>query len=178
MSQEKYQSNIKHLITLGKEQGYLTQAELKEHLPTSIFKPEEIEIIITMINEMNIRVLEAAPDTSEFIDTDAERIIATINAMNKVDEPPQEADGLVEIRDHSLWIKHIFNDHGLQEYLLNLKQNTLIELDVDGFRGQWVKMSDGKDGRPTNGLKPIGQTKNVWKEIQNRRGEIVSIKKV
>ncbi|CAN2251908.1 hypothetical protein STZ1_320001 [Bacillus subtilis] len=56
------QSRIKELITLGREQGYLTYAEVNDHLPEDISDPEQVEDIIRMINDMGINVFEVAPD--------------------------------------------------------------------------------------------------------------------
>lgn len=56
------QSNLKALIAKGKEQGYLTYAEVNDHLPESISDPDQVEDIIQMINDMGIKVFEAAPD--------------------------------------------------------------------------------------------------------------------
>jgi len=57
------QSDLKQLITKGREQGYLTYAEVNDHLPDDIVDPEQIEDIIGMINGMGIEVHEVAPDT-------------------------------------------------------------------------------------------------------------------
>ncbi|MDH5377198.1 MAG: RNA polymerase sigma factor RpoD, partial [Gammaproteobacteria bacterium] len=56
------QSQIKLLIAKGKEQGYLTYREVNDHLPDEIVDPEQIEDIISMINDMGIPVHEVAPD--------------------------------------------------------------------------------------------------------------------
>jgi len=61
------QSEIKQLITKGKEQGYLTYAEVNDHLPDDVVDPEQIEDIIGMINDMGIEVHEVAPDTEALI---------------------------------------------------------------------------------------------------------------
>src|ERR1700743_822458 len=60
---QQQQSEIKTLIIKGKEQGYLTYAEVNDHLPDDIVDPEQIEDIIGMINDMGIEVHEVAPDT-------------------------------------------------------------------------------------------------------------------
>ena len=73
MDQEQQRSRLKDLIARGKEQGYLTYAEVNDHLPPDIADPEQIEDIISMINDMGIRVAESAPDTDELLlaDNDA-----------------------------------------------------------------------------------------------------------
>src|SRR5690606_2059422 len=61
------QSEIKQLITKGKEQGFLTYAEVNDHLPDDIVDPEQIEDIISMINDMGIEVHETAPDAESLL---------------------------------------------------------------------------------------------------------------
>ncbi|MDT0593399.1 RNA polymerase sigma factor RpoD [Glaciecola petra] len=61
------QSQIKLLIAKGKEQGYLTFAEVNDHLPADIVDSDQIEDIIRMINDMGIQVFEAAPDSDELL---------------------------------------------------------------------------------------------------------------
>ena len=63
MDQNQQQSQLKLLIAKGKEQGYLTYAEVNDHLPNDIVDPEQIEDIVAMINDMGIKVHEVAPDT-------------------------------------------------------------------------------------------------------------------
>ena len=59
---QNQQSGIKDLIAKGREQGYLTYAEVNDHLPEDIADPEQVEDIIQMINDMGITVFETAPD--------------------------------------------------------------------------------------------------------------------
>lgn len=56
------QSRLKELITKGKEQGYLTFAQVNDHLPQDIIDSDQVEDIIRMINDMGIQVFENAPD--------------------------------------------------------------------------------------------------------------------
>ncbi len=72
MDQEQQRSRLKELIARGKEQGYLTYAEVNDHLPPDIADPEQIEDIISMINDMGIRVAEVAPDAEELLLADNE----------------------------------------------------------------------------------------------------------
>jgi RNA polymerase primary sigma factor len=73
---EDRQSQLKLLIARGKEQGYLTYAQVNDHLPAEIVDPEQIEGIVNTINDMGIPVYEKAPD--------AESLLAS--------EPPSAAD--------------------------------------------------------------------------------------
>ena len=61
------QSLLKELIIKGKENGFLTFAEVNDHLPQDIVDSEQIEDIIQMINDMGIRVVETAPDADDLI---------------------------------------------------------------------------------------------------------------
>ena len=88
------QSDIKLLISKGLEQGYLTYAEVNDHLPDDLVDPEQIEDIIGMINGMGIEVHEIAPDVESLLltgdstgnrevdDTAAEEAAATLTALD------------------------------------------------------------------------------------------------
>jgi len=71
MNQEQQQSQIKQLIAKGKAQGYLTYAEVNDHLPSDIVDPEQIEEIISMISDMGIQVHEVAPDADSLLTSDS-----------------------------------------------------------------------------------------------------------
>ena len=68
----KQQSRLKDLIAKGKEQGYLTYAEVNDHLPQDISDPDQVEDIIQMINDMGIQVFESAPDADDLIMTEGD----------------------------------------------------------------------------------------------------------
>ncbi len=61
------QSRLKELIAKGKEQGYLTYAQVNDHLPDDIATPEQVEDIIRMINDIGITVAEVAPDADTLL---------------------------------------------------------------------------------------------------------------
>lgn len=84
------QSRLKELISRGKEQGYLTYAEVNDHLPEDISDPDQVEDIIRMINDMGISVYETAPDADTLLmaeaDTDeaaAEEAAAALAAVEQ-----------------------------------------------------------------------------------------------
>ena len=83
----------------------------------------------------------------------------------------------MEVRDFVLWPKHIHGTGDLKEALLDLKAGETVELVVNGYRGHWAKMADGKDGRPTPGLKPIGTARDEWHALKGRWGELVEIER-
>lgn len=75
---ENQQSRLKELISRGREQGYLTYADVNDHLPEDISDPEQVEDIIRMINDMGINVYEVAPDEDSLLlaDTNTDEVAA------------------------------------------------------------------------------------------------------
>jgi RNA polymerase primary sigma factor len=59
---EVRRTRLKALITLGKDRGYLTYAEINDHLPDQVVDAEQVDVVITIINDMGIQVFEVAPD--------------------------------------------------------------------------------------------------------------------
>ncbi|BCX82343.1 RNA polymerase primary sigma factor [Methylomarinovum caldicuralii] len=89
MNREQQQSRIKELIAKGKAQGYLTYAEVNDHLPSDIVDPEQVEHIIAMINDMGIDVLEEAPDDAQMLseaavddEEEVEEVVAALVSNN------------------------------------------------------------------------------------------------
>ena len=90
---EERRARLKTLIVLGKERGYVTFAEINDHLPDEIQESEQIEGIVSMINDMGIMVYEQAPDaeallmadvpppvTDEEAAEEAEQALATVDS--------------------------------------------------------------------------------------------------
>ncbi|MCK7592432.1 RNA polymerase sigma factor RpoD [Pseudomarimonas salicorniae] len=92
IEKQEQQSEIKQLISKGLEQGYLTYAEVNDHLPGDIVDPEQIEDIIGMMNGMGIEVHESAPDAESLLmsdgsganddETAAEEAVAALSALD------------------------------------------------------------------------------------------------
>lgn len=74
---------LRELIAQGKEQGYLTFSEINDHLPEEMVDPEQIEDIISMINDMGINVYESAPD--------ADTLSMAENTVNADEDAVEEA---------------------------------------------------------------------------------------
>jgi len=91
---EDRQSQLKLLIARGKEQGYLTYAQVNDHLPAEIVDPEQIEGIVNTINDMGIPVYEKAPDT--------ESLLASEPAAPADDEAIEEAAAALAALDAEL----------------------------------------------------------------------------
>lgn len=82
----------------------------------------------------------------------------------------------VEIRDRSIWTKHIVGDPALARRLERLEEGRTIKLRVAGRTGVWEKMRRGPMGVPTPGLKPVGEMRAVWAELyESRRRQFVEI---
>ncbi|WP_434354044.1 RNA polymerase sigma factor RpoD [Psychrobacter sp. HD31] len=60
-------SQLATLIQMGKEQGYLTYAEVNDQLPDSITESDQIEDIIQMLTDVGIKVFESAPDADDIL---------------------------------------------------------------------------------------------------------------
>ncbi|NQZ08466.1 MAG: RNA polymerase sigma factor RpoD [Algicola sp.] len=84
------QSQLKILIAKGKEKGFLTFAEVNDHLPQEIVDSDQVEDIIGMINDMGIKVYETAPDTDDMMmqetTTDEDAAEEAAQALASVDK--------------------------------------------------------------------------------------------
>jgi len=80
---EKRRTQLRNLINMGKERGYLTHAEINDHLPENIIDPEAIEGIIATFNDMGIAVYERAPE--------AEMMLLSDQAVTPTSEDEVEA---------------------------------------------------------------------------------------
>jgi hypothetical protein len=82
----------------------------------------------------------------------------------------------VQVRDRSIWTKHIHGDAELARRLEAMEAGTTIELRIAGSRGWWEKMRSGAAGSQTPGFKPLGEAKEQWGELfRARRGELVEL---
>ncbi|MGB9094832.1 MAG: RNA polymerase sigma factor RpoD [Gallionella sp.] len=81
---EARRTRLKALIVLGKERGYLTYAEINDHLP-DMLEVEQIEGVVTMINEMGVSVCDVAPDAETLIMTDVAPAVADDDAVEEAE---------------------------------------------------------------------------------------------
>ena len=77
---EARRTRLKALIILGKERGYLTFGEINDHLP-EMLEAEQIEGVVSMINDMGITVCDEAPDVENQIMSDAPPVVADEDAV-------------------------------------------------------------------------------------------------
>ena len=85
MDAEARRSRLKTLIILGKERGYLTYAEINDHLPDDVQNSEQIDGIIGMINDMGIQVYEEAPDAEVLLMSDAPAPVTDEDAVEEAE---------------------------------------------------------------------------------------------
>ncbi|MBV62276.1 MAG: RNA polymerase sigma factor RpoD [Nevskiales bacterium] len=159
MTVEK-QSQLKALIARGKEKGYLTYAEVNDHLPDDIVDPEQIEDIVNMIADMGITVHEEAPDEDQLMMADnpvtddedddeaAEEAAATLAALDselgRTTDPVRmymREMGTVELLDRQGEIRIAKRiEEGLAEamYALAFHPETVAIL-----LEEWQKVEDG-----------------------------------
>ncbi len=81
---EARRTRLKALIVLGKERGYLTYAEINDHLP-DMLEVEQIEGVVSMINEMGVSVCDVAPDAETLIMTDVAPAAADEDAVEEAE---------------------------------------------------------------------------------------------
>ncbi len=93
---EKQKSLLKELIARGKEQGYLTYAEVNDHLPESVTETEQIEDIIQMLNDLGIPVHERAPEADDLL----------------LDEKPEASDDDVAAEEAAAVLASVENEPG------------------------------------------------------------------
>lgn len=86
MDAEARRTRLKTLIVLGKERGYLTYAEINDHLPDDVQDSEQIESIIGMINDMGIQVYEEAPDAEVLLMSDAPPAVTDDDAAEEAEQ--------------------------------------------------------------------------------------------
>ena len=77
---EERRTRLKALIVLGKERGYLTFAEINDHLP-EMLEVEQIEGVVSMINDMGISVSDQAPDTENMVMSEGVVVVVDEDAV-------------------------------------------------------------------------------------------------
>ncbi|MCB5186126.1 RNA polymerase sigma factor RpoD [Methylobacillus gramineus] len=85
-------TRLKSLIVLGKERGYLTYAEINDHLPDDVQDSEQIDGIIGMINDMGIQVYEEAPDAEALLMSDAPAPVTDEDAVEEAEQALSTVD--------------------------------------------------------------------------------------
>ncbi len=90
--QEDRRTRLKALILLGKERGYLTYAEINDHLPDDMLDAEQIEGIISMINDMGIQVYDEAPDAETLLMAESTPAVADEDVVEEAEAALSSVD--------------------------------------------------------------------------------------
>jgi RNA polymerase primary sigma factor len=89
---EVRRARLKNLIALGKERGYLTYAEINDHLPSDILDSDQIEGIISMINDMGISVYDETPDVETLLMAEHTPPVADDDAVEEAEAALSSVD--------------------------------------------------------------------------------------
>jgi RNA polymerase primary sigma factor len=89
---EARRTQLKNLIILGKERGFLTYAEINDHLPDEVLDADQIEGVIGMINDMGIQVYDEAPDAETLLMQEATPAVADEDAVAAAEQALTTAD--------------------------------------------------------------------------------------
>ena len=92
MSLEEQRKRLRQLIALGKERGYLTYAEVNDHLPEDVSDAEQIETIVAMITGLGIQVYDEAPDADALLMSDATPAVADEDAVEEAEAALSSVD--------------------------------------------------------------------------------------
>jgi RNA polymerase primary sigma factor len=83
---EAQKKRLKNLIVLGKDRGYLTYAEINDHLPDDLTEAEQIEGVVTMLADMGITVYDEAPDAETLLMTEQTPPVADEDVVEEAEE--------------------------------------------------------------------------------------------
>ena len=83
---ENRRMQLKALIIMGKERGYLTHSEINDHLPDEVSESEQVEGIIGIINDMGIMVYDEAPDAEALLMSDAPAPVTDEEAAEEAEQ--------------------------------------------------------------------------------------------
>ncbi len=83
---EARRTQLKNLIILGKERGFLTYAEINDHLPDEVLDADQIEGVISMINDMGIQVYDEAPDAETLLMQEATPAVADEDVVAEAEQ--------------------------------------------------------------------------------------------
>jgi len=92
MGVEEKRTRLRTLIMLGKERGYITYAEINDHLPDEMLDAEQIEGVVSMINDMGIQVYDQAPAAETLLMTDTPAPVADDDAAEEAEAALSSVD--------------------------------------------------------------------------------------
>jgi hypothetical protein len=84
----------------------------------------------------------------------------------------------IRINDDAIWVKHIEGNPDLQARIRAMRPGDVLDLEIDGVVGRWERMRDGRDGRPTLGIKPVAEMREVWARMRRRPRKVADVREV
>ena len=129
---EVRRTRLKTLITLGKERGYLTYAEINDHLPDDVVDAEQIESIIATFNSMNIQVHDEAPSAEDLLMNDG--VAASVNEEDVEETEQAPVDGGCRVRQDHRPVRMYMREMGTVELLTREGEIEIAKRIEDGLK--------------------------------------------
>ena len=143
---EERHPEVRTLLTLGKERGYLTYAEINDHLPDDILDAEQIEGVISMIGDMGIQVFDQAPDADTLL-------MAESPAAAPTEDVEEEAEAAASTLDSEFGrttdpVRMYMREMGSVELLTREGEIEIAKRIEDGLR-HMIQAWNCRPARPT-----------------------------
>jgi RNA polymerase primary sigma factor len=135
---------LKNLIVLGKERGFLTYAEINDHLPDDMLDAEQIESVISMINDMGIAVYDEAPDSETLLMSEAPPPVADEDAVEEAEAALSTVDS--EFGRTTDPVRMYMREMGSVELLTREGEIEIAKRIEDGLSDHHCR--DPRSGRP------------------------------
>ncbi len=160
---EAKRNKLKALIKLGKERGYLTYAEINDHMPDNMVDAEQIESIISTFNDMGIQVYDQAPDQ------DAILIGDNTPAPVSDDDVEEEAEAALSTVDPEFGrttdpVRMYMREMGSVELLTREGEIEIAKRIEDGLRQMMAAIS----ALPTT----MGELVDMWNKVERNEMRI------
>src|SRR6201997_998096 len=140
MQDEERQRQMRALIQLGKERGFLTHAEINDHLPDNIAQTAAIESIVSTFNDMGVAVYEQAPDAETLLLNDA---APAVSSDDEVEEEAEVALSTVdsEFGRHTDPVRMYMREMGTVELLTREGEIEIAKRIEDGLQAMMFAIS-------------------------------------
>lgn len=152
-------TRLKKLIVQGKERGYLTYAEINDHLPDDMLDAEQIEGVISMINDMGISVHDEAPDAEALLMSDTATAVTDEDVVEEAEAALSNVDS--EFGRTTDPVRMYMREMGSVELLTRESEIEIAKRIEDGLRHMIQAISSSP------GI--IGDILNLATEVENDR---------
>ncbi|HNG36347.1 MAG TPA: RNA polymerase sigma factor region1.1 domain-containing protein, partial [Nitrosomonas sp.] len=154
---EAKKTRLKKLIVQGKERGYLTYAEINDHLPDDMLDAEQIEGVISMINDMGISVHDEAPDAEALLMSDTATAVTDEDVVEEAEAALSNVDS--EFGRTTDPVRMYMREMGSVELLTRESEIEIAKRIEDGLRHMIQAISSSP------GI--IGDILNLATEVEN-----------